>query len=218
MAQQWQELGSKFNGLSQRERVLVAAATLILLGFIAFLPLESIWNEQSKLTKQVQGLQQESNILEQQIALYQQRLTLDPDADYQQRLTLLNQQMADVDAELALQMVDMVPADYMPTVLAQLLSKGKGIKLLSFASIPPVALLQVGEEDKMNLYSHGIKLTIEGDYFSVLNFVQAVETMPDKLYWKRLDYQVIQHPKASVELELYTLSINKDFISVAKQD
>ena len=218
MRQQWQELGSKFDVLSQREQVMVAAATVVLIGFIAFLPVESIWNEQTKLTKQMQGLQQESNTLKQQVALYQHELTLDPDADYRQRLFLLEQQMTDVDAGLASQMVDMVPADYMPTVLAQLLSKGKGIKLLSFASIAPVALLQVGEQEKMNLYSHGIKLTIEGDYFSVLQFVQAVEAMPDKLYWKRIDYQVMQHPNASVELELYTLSINKDFISVTKQD
>ena len=79
-------------------------------------------------------------------------------------------------------------------------------------------VLQVGDGSKVNLYSHGIKLTLQGDYFSILAFIKAVESMPDKLYWKRLDYRVESHPDALVELELYTLSVNKDFISVAKQD
>jgi len=220
MKQQWQQLEQKFNGLSQRERLLIAVATIVVIGMLALMPLEAKWLENSKAQKRLQAIQQQSSITEQQIALYQQRLTLDPNADYQQRLTLINAQMSEVDAELNAQMVDMVPADYMPTVLANLLSNDKGIKLLSFNSIAPVALLQVGddEQQKMNLYSHGIKLAIEGDYFAVLDFIKAIESMPDKLYWKRLDYQVEKHPTAKVELELYTLSINRDFISVAKQD
>ena len=68
----------------------------------------------------------------------------------------------------------------------------------------------------MNLYSHGIKLEFTGDYFSVLRFVEAVENMPNKLYWRSMDYKVDAYPKAAITLELYTLSINKDFISVAK--
>ena len=92
----------------------------------------------------------------------------------------------------------------------------KGIKLKAFTSIAPTPLLEVGEEKKMNLYSHGIKLEFTGDYFSVLRFVEAVENMPNKLYWRSMDYKVDAYPKAAITLELYTLSINKDFISVAK--
>ncbi|WP_434927935.1 MSHA biogenesis protein MshJ [Shewanella sp. HL-SH8] len=220
MKQKWQLIEQKFNQLTQRERVLIAAATFIVIGMLAFLPLDGSWMKITQLDNQLHSVAQETSIIEQQIELYQQRLMLDPNADYQQRLTLINEQMRVVDAELDAQMVDMVPADYMPTVLANLLSNDKGIKLISFSSIAPIALLQVGEDEQhqMNLYSHGIKLQIEGDYFAILNFVKAVESMPDKLYWKRLDYQVAKHPTANVELELYTLSINKDFISVAKQD
>lgn len=212
------QVADKFNPLSRRERGLIATAILALLAMLLYLPIDANWSEYQRLSKQLNASQQNISIFEQQISLYQQRLAQDPDADYQNRLALLNDELVKVDSELEAEMVDMVPADYMPTVLANMLSKGKGIKLISFSSIAPVALLQVGEEEKMNLYSHGIKLTLEGDYFSVLRFMQAVEAMPDKLYWKRLDYQVSQHPKAEVELELYTLSINKDFISVAKQE
>ena len=216
MTPQWKSLASKFDLLSQRERIMITIAALAIVGMVAFMILEAVWNTNNRLQNRLTSTTQENAITVQQVDLLQQRLQLDPNADYNQRLSLINEQMQLVDAELNAQMVDMVPADYMPTVLANLLRNVTGIKLVSFNSVAPIALLQVGDEEKMNLYSHGIKLVMEGDYFSVLNFVKAVESMPDKLYWQHLDYKVEQYPKAVVELELYTLSITKDFISVAK--
>lgn len=210
------KLGQKFDLLSQRERGLITVAVLVLLGMLGFMPLESLWKNHTKVSQQLKTLEQENSISAQQIDLYQQRLAMDPNQDYQQRLNLLLQQNQDIDTQLHGQMVDMVPADYMPELLSQLLGQIQGIKLLKFSSIAPVPLLAVGEEKKLNLYSHGIRMSLEGDYFSVLRFVEAVEAMPDKLYWKRLDYQVADYPKGSIDIELYTLSINKDFISVAK--
>ncbi|MEZ9819347.1 MSHA biogenesis protein MshJ [Shewanella sp. 10N.286.45.A1] len=216
MKQYWNDLAAKFDLLSQRERVLVAAAVLIVVGMILYLPLESLLTKHSQLKQQIASLKNENNISEQQIALYQQSLATDPDTEYRQRLANIIQQTKQIDEQLSFEMVDMVPADHMPALLAGLLSNVKGIKLKAFTSIAPTPLLEVGEEKKMNLYSHGIKLEFTGDYFSVLRFVEAVENMPNKLYWRSMDYKVDVYPQAAITLELYTLSINKDFISVAK--
>ena len=193
MKQQWLVWSSKFNELSPRERILITLALFVVIGMLLFMPLESLWKQQQSVQNQLKGLEQENSISLQQVALYEERLQLDPNQDYQQRLQLITEQMQLIDADLSNQ-------------------------IMSFASIAPKALLQVGDGSKVNLYSHGIKLTLQGDYFSILAFIKAVESMPDKLYWKRLDYRVESHPDALVELELYTLSVNKDFISVAKQD
>ncbi|ABZ78395.1 MSHA biogenesis protein MshJ [Shewanella halifaxensis HAW-EB4] len=218
MKQQWNKLAEKFDALSQRERVLVAAAALIVAGLLFYLPLESALKQHGKLNEQIRVVESENRISEQQIQLYEDSLRKDPDEDYRQRLNNINQQNKSIDEQLSYQMVDMVPADHMPTLLAGLLSKIKGIKLKSFTSIAPTPLLEVGEDKKVNLYSHGIRLEFVGDYFAVMRFVEAVENMPNKLYWRSMDYQVDTYPKATVSLELYTLSINKDFISVAKKD
>lgn len=211
---QWAE---KFDALSQRERVMVAAAVIIVVGMTLYMPLESLLLKRDALQRESKALVAENNISEQQIALYQQKLAQDPDEEYRARLTILTQQMADIDSQLTEQMVDMVPAERMPAMLSELLVRIKGVKLQSFDSIAPTPLLAVGEENKLNLYSHGIKLVLEGDYFSTVKFIEAVEAMPNKLYWKQLDYSVDQYPKANIVLELYTLSINEDFISVADQ-
>ncbi|MFG0457345.1 MSHA biogenesis protein MshJ [Shewanella mangrovisoli] len=216
MKAQFEQLAQKFDALSQRERGLIALAVLVLVAMSAYMPIESLWKQQHSTAQQVKALEQENKISMQQIDLYQQRLAMDPNQDYRQRLNLLQQQNQEIDAQLNEQMVDMVPADYMPELLGNLLGQVQGIKLLKFTSVTPVPLLAVGEEKKLNLYSHGIRMSLEGDYFSVLRFVEAVEAMPDKLYWKRLDYKVADYPKGKIDIELYTLSINKDFISVAK--
>lgn len=217
MKQQWRALGEKFDLLSQRERGMIALAVVVVLGMLCYMPLESMWLKYRAESQQLASIVKENAISVQQVDLYQQRLALDPNRDYQNRLALVAEQTQAIDDSLAAQMVDMVPADYMPEVLSKVLANAKGIRLESFTSVAPKSLLQMGEENKVNLYSHGIKLTLEGDYFAILRFAQAVEAMPDKFYWKRLDYQVAQYPKAKVDLELYTLSISKDFISVAKQ-
>ena len=216
MKQKLTHLGQQFDALSRRERVLIATAVLAVLGMLSYLPLESIWKTHTSISQQLKVLEQENSISAQQIDLYQQRLALDPNLDYQQRLAIVEQQNQDLDSQLDEQMVAMVPADYMPELLSNLLGQVQGIKLIKFMSIAPIPLLAVGEDKKLNLYSHGIRLSLEGDYFSVLRFVEAVEAMPDKLYWKRLDYNVAVYPLATIEIELYTLSINKDFISVSK--
>ncbi|MDR6965861.1 MSHA biogenesis protein MshJ [Shewanella putrefaciens] len=216
MKTMFNHVGQQFEVLSRRERVLIGIALLALVSIIGFMPLESLWKKQTSISQQLKALEQENQISVQQIELYQQRLTMDPNQDYQQRLVLLQQQNQDIDAQLNEQMVDMVPADYMPALLGNLLGQVQGIKLIKFTSIAPVPLLAVGDEKKLNLYSHGIRMSLEGDYFSVMRFVEAVEAMPDKLYWKRLDYKVAEYPKGMIDIEVYTLSLNKDFISVAK--
>jgi MSHA biogenesis protein MshJ len=215
MKAQWQALATKFNALSQRERVLVALASLCLTGLLLFVLVEPQVIAYQQRAQHLTELEHANALASQQVALYEQGLTQDPDADYKQRVAKLEKQIMFVDAELSEQMVDMIPADYMPKVLAQLLGSVNSLSLIGFSSLTPVPLLGAEGADKLNLYSHGIKLTLEGDYFSFLKFVQSVEDIPDKLYWKNLNYQVDKHPLARIELELYTLSINKDFISVA---
>jgi MSHA biogenesis protein MshJ len=218
MKGKWLELSDKFDAFSQRERGLIAVASLVGLLMLASMPLEALWKQQQQQAQQLASLVQENSISVQQIDLYRQRLAQDPNEDYRNRLALLVGEEQAIDARLNEQLVDMVPADAMPGVLSRLLGGVAGVSLTGFESIAPVPVLTAAEDNPLNLYRHGIRLTLEGDYFAVVTFAGAVETMPNKLYWKRMDYRVGDYPKAQVELELYTLSINKDFISVAKHD
>lgn len=214
MKQQWQHLSLKFNELTTRERGLILGAIVITLLLVFSLPLKSNIAQYQQQKRESFSLQQQIEQTQLLIANYQERLTLDPNEDSRRQLEKLDKELSEIEDQFTLHNV--VPANYMPALLSNILAKTENIKVISFDSIAPEPLLQVGDNQKMNLYSHGIKLTLHGNYFAILRFIKAVESMPDKLYWKSLDYQVNQYPKANVTLEFYTLNINKDFISVAK--
>lgn len=211
------KLAQQYNPLSIRERLLIALVCWLVLATLCYLPLDSMWTQRQQLAQQQSAQQKQLAGVETQIKLIQQRLNEDPNKDLRLQQQQLAGQIHAVDQQLTEQTVDLIPAAKMPALLAQLLKQSRGVKLSSFQSIAPVPLLVVGDKQagEMNLFSHGIVLTFEGDYFAVMKFVQAVEELPEKLYWKSLDYQVDEYPNAKVALSLYTLSINKDFIRVA---
>lgn len=214
MKNRFLSLSHQFNSLTLRERGLIIASISILLLLCFYFPIENDMASYQKQSDMIADIKQQNEMSEQLIAQFEQRLKLDPNEDYRQQLALLNKELSEVENQFTIH--NFIPAEYMPSLLSNLLSKASGIKLIDFQSIKPEPLLQLNDDnDDENLYSHGVKLILESDYFSILKFVKAVESMPNKLYWKSMDYQVSHYPKAKVTLEFYTLSINKDFISVA---
>ncbi|WP_025821316.1 hypothetical protein [Shewanella marina] len=218
MKQRWVVIGQKFNALTERERIMIATALFVVLASVAYLILDDGWMKQQQLQSQLDSLTTDNQLLQLHIEGYQQRLKINPDDEYRKKLADIELQTDSADQKLKQQMVDMIPADDMAQVLSQLLSKVKGLKLIEFNSIAAVPLLKDKDHNKMNLYRHGIRIVFEGDYFSTLRFVESVEQLPSRLYWNKLDYVVDKYPIAKVELELNTLSINKDFISVASKN
>jgi MSHA biogenesis protein MshJ len=84
-------------------------------------------------------------------------------------------------------------------------------------SIPPTPMLSTeakGSDAELNLFRHGIMLTLEGEYFDIQRYLQKIESLQWQFYWKKFDYTVSEYPMAKVQLELYTLSTNKAFIGV----
>jgi len=64
------------------------------------------------------------------------------------------------------------------------------------------------------IYKHGMRIVFEGDYFKTLKYLQALETMPWRLYWDNVEYHVTEYPKASVAITVHTLSLDEGWIGV----
>ncbi len=213
MKHQWHQLRDKFDALTARERGLIAIAALAVLLAILIMPLSSMIESNQKLSRKIKSVTQENDISNQQIAMYQAKLAEDPNAEFRRRLDDLQQQLTDIEDRL--ESHNVVPSDVMPVLLNTMMASAKRVTVTGFESLPPKPLLDGDTESKINLYSHGAKLNIKGQYFDVLRFMQTVEKLPEKVYWKQLDYQVKEYPLAEVSLEFYTLSVNEEYISVA---
>ncbi|ETO92155.1 hypothetical protein [Legionella oakridgensis] len=48
-------------------------------------------------------------------------------------------------------------------------------------------------------------LTLSGDYFSIMHYLQRLEQLQWQLYWDKLDYTVVSYPLAKATVQFYTL-------------
>ena len=170
-----------------------------------------------KLQRDITNSQKSLNGLAIQVDEILQSLANDPNNVLRERIQELETEIASIDNLLEEQTVNLVPANKMPQMLEKVLASSKGLKVIGLQSIPPIPILQnVQTElgDEINLFRHGVVLTLEGKYFDIQAYLEKMESLEWQFYWKKFDYSVSDYPVARVEVELYTLSTNKAFIGV----
>ncbi|USP09712.1 type II secretion system protein M [Aeromonas dhakensis] len=208
---QWQAWADKLAALSQRERVLIMLTGVVLVGSIAtygWLDAAVVRLEQDRLA--LSSAQRDLEIMDLENQGKQARLARDPDQNVRTQLAGVDEEIGKLDAALKAQTVDLIQAHEMPEVLEALLSRSANLHMVALTSLAP-ELLMAGEQ-RINLFKHGIRLKLEGGYFDVYQYLKALEALPRHFYWKQFDYQVQEHPRAVVEMEIYTLSTSKEFI------
>lgn len=63
-------------------------------------------------------------------------------------------------------------------------------------------------------YIHPVELVVEGDYAAIVAYLQALERLPWRLQWRRLDLAAGDYPTNRVRLEIGTLSLSREWLSV----
>ena len=208
---QWQAWADKLAALSQRERVLIMLTGVVLVGSIAtygWLDAAVVRLEQDRLARS--SAQRDLEIMDLENQGKQARLARDPDQNVRTQLAGVDEEIGKLDAALKAQTVDLIQAHEMPEVLEALLSRSANLHMVALTSLAPEPLM--AGEQRINLFKHGIRLKLEGGYFDVYQYLKALEALPRHFYWKQFDYQVQEHPRAVVEMEIYTLSTSKEFI------
>ncbi|MCE2572135.1 type II secretion system protein GspM [Motilimonas eburnea] len=215
MTKTWQQWDSKLMALSLRERAMIMLTGLVLVCFPAYsYLLDPLWQGKQAAEQQHQQNLQQLKLAQGEIEIANILLERDPDAAVKQEIEVLNQGIDELDKQLEAGTLDLISAQKMAGLLEKMLANSQALTLVSVESIAPVPLLPVEGEfsQDINLFQHGLTLTFTGSYFAVQDFLANLEQLPDKFYWQSMHYQVVQHPNATVELQLYTLSTNKDFI------
>lgn len=66
----------------------------------------------------------------------------------------------------------------------------------------------------LGLYRHSIKLKLEGRYFHLRDYLLQLEGLSWTFFWQKFQYQLLEYPMSELEVEIYSLSTNKEFIGV----
>jgi len=212
-------VSDKFTLLSVREKVLFSISGLVFILFGGFVWLiEPVQLDTTALTGRVQRQQAELGRLETQIKEVERELQQDPDDPLRKSIALMRENIVDIDESLREQTVDLIPAEKMPLVLERILERSTSlqVKVVAVNSIAPIRMMDIDSSagEKVNLFQHGVSLTLEGGYMDVLQYLEEIENLEWRFYWKSFDYKVGEYPLGRAEIELYTLSTSQAFIGI----
>lgn len=228
MKQQWEKISAKLDALSLRERVLIfATVTVLALSLVNSLLLEPLFARQKALRSQISEQQLTMTEVQSQIATVVQENSPDTNSSQRNQINQLKQEIAEGNAYLKSSREKLVQPEKMAEHLRQLLSKNNRLQLVALQTLPVTPLIEqlnakspeqarvaTGAALDKQVFKHGVQLTIRGNYLDLLQYLSALEKLPQQMYWARAQMSVVQYPAAELTLILYTLSLDKTWLQV----
>ncbi len=214
MMSHWETMTSKFSALSQREKVLIALCGTVLVVMVLLIGLIEPALKQSQARQgQIQTLTSSNQQLQGEIMVLQAKLAKNPDQEQDVELGQLTLQSQEISQQLAEKMTSMVTPSEMPNLLESVLTQSQKLKLVALESLPAEPIVRSTESEvKSEYYLHPVRMEFTGSYFAIRDYLQALEALPVKYYWRSFQYKVENYPQARVILEVYTLGSREEFI------
>ncbi len=230
MSRQWQESSENFLKLTIREQYLILLTGLVVIFFIIFyLFIDNKIVSNNNASKKIVQLSSSNQLLNISVLEMQAALQRDPNEDTKNKITQYETKLAKVDTKLLALTSDLISPIQMRYALLDLLKLEKGVSLLSFELLGAKPLLpkpesssntsavSINSNDKLsslNLYRHGIKITLTGSYFDLRDYLTQLEKLPWKFFWQDFNFNLKEYPNSELEIEMYSLGTKKEFVGV----
>ena len=206
-------LAGRFDRLTLRERlfILIAAISVLVVLFNMLL-LGRVEQRRAQLSQELNGLDQAARASAAAAAADATTAAYSQEEALQARL-------ATVNAELSSQSAGMIAPDRMTQVIHDVLSRQHGVVLVSLRNLEAIKLPldaagEAAAAGKPRPYVHTVEIVLEGRYLDVLAYLQALEGLPWRFYWRRLELTTTSYPINRVRVELGTLSMDPQWIGL----
>lgn len=231
LRQQWKRLEERYAALTQREKLLVAAALVIVPLLVGeMLVLEGQRTRNAALARSVAQQSASATELQSQIQLLQQQLQVDPDARVKAEIAALKAEQQMLESELHAVGKSLVPPEQMNELLERLLARHRGLRLVSLKNLKPESVMGEAEDgaelggagkastkaadQRFDLYRHGVEIRIEGSFAELQAYLVQLEELKERLLWGHLQYEVVDYPRAEMSLMVYTLSADRTWLAL----
>jgi MSHA biogenesis protein MshJ len=229
MKEQWRKLAARFDALTLRERALVLAGLVVgvvlLFDTLALQPLEA---RKTRLERQV--AETRNNIKIAEAVLAAQGSVTDPDEVRRSYRNALRQQLVDIDQSMQSLQRGLVPPERMAKLLQEMLSRTRGLRLVSLRTLPvqryeapgiaPAGKAGNGSakapprDPERTVYQHSFEITLEGSYFELHDYLTQLEKLPWQMFWGRISVNTERYPRLRATLTVQTLSLNRAWLIV----
>jgi MSHA biogenesis protein MshJ len=229
MREHWRKLAARFDALLVRERVLVLVGVVVgvalLFDTLALQPLEG---RKKRLERQIAESRNSIKLAE--TVLAGQVPITDPDDVRRSYRNALRQQLAEIDESMQGLQRGLVPPERMAKLLEEMLSRSRGLQLLSLRTLPvkifeTPATAPAGragdktakpapKDPERTVYQHSFEITLQGSYFELHDYLAQLEKLPWQMFWGRISVNTEQYPRLRATLTVQTLSLNKAWLIV----
>ena len=205
MKQRWQRFAARIDEMSLRQRaMLFATVSLVVVVFAHVALIEPLLMRQKSLIDRGTRDQSQLAAVRAQIEgvlKEQQEIPKDPD---QLAVLELERRLAELEKTLASRKGAFVAPNRLPELLRSLLGPGRAVTLDSLRTMPGVPV-----QSGVQLYRHGLEMTLRGSYFDLMQYLTDMEKMPARLLWGPVELQVEKYPDVRMTLEVHTLSTQR---------
>lgn len=232
MKAHWEKYAGWFNARILRERIIIALCIIAALYFVwDFAVLQGLAAKRNALDSRYQLATSDMTKLSAEERVLSQALLNNPNAKKQREILQLEARLKKLDEEIEALSVGLVSAEKLPRAIREVLLSRNDLSLVGFQAYEPEQLrltantledesvfdeslidTTIRERDSVGVYKHRVALRIEGSYFAIRDYLYELEESEWHFYWSSLDYSVGAHPKATAQIEVYTLSTDRGFI------
>lgn len=236
MKHYWELARTRLDEMSLRERAMIfAAAGFVVISLMNSLLLDPLLAVQKTMAAKV--IQQQEKMKELQAAIQSQLQARRDNESSPLRLrsAQLKQQLQQLDDYVQNRRSRLVEPDKMADLLKQVLSKYGGVQLVALKTLPVSLLIEKpqagnGAEQpattehstdmqkqsgtQKQIFKHGVQISVRGGYLDLLRYVSALERMPAQMFWGDVSLNVEQYPNSVLTLTLYTLSLDKTWLTI----
>ena len=64
------------------------------------------------------------------------------------------------------------------------------------------------------LHRHGVEVVLQGSYADMVQYMQALQAMPTRVFWGAAHLDAATYPSATLTLTLHTLSMDDTWIAL----
>jgi MSHA biogenesis protein MshJ len=238
LLQQWIKLSTRLDAMTLRERAMVFLAVVAAILFLIYtVSVEPLLAKQKQLQTQIKQQQNQIAGIDAEIAAKAQGFIVDPDAALRDQLKKVREDIDSTSAGLMAVQKGLVAPERIAPLLEHLLRGNGKLRLMSMKTLPvtglneavlsaqdagakPPAASPAGTtpapppKPRELLYRHGVEIVLQGSYLDMVNYMDALESLPVQLFWGKARLDAQQYPNSRLTLTLYTLSLDSKWMKL----
>ncbi|MBC7456168.1 MAG: type II secretion system protein M [Massilia sp.] len=233
MKKNWQNISTRIDALTLRERaMLFAGAAGVLIFMVFFFALNPNYARQRNMLQEMAQQQDKIAVVEVEIAQTIEAHTIDPDAADRARLAKIRTDAQSLSASLTDMQAGMVAPERMTAMLEQIVRAHRGLRLKSLRTLgerapdtaaavlagaaTPVAPAAAPGDPVIAelLHRHGVELVVQGSYGDLVSYMAALENMQGRIFWGSAELKVDSWPDATLSLTVYTINLDKKWLKL----